>query len=127
MLTVFAVIGVISIILVIIYALDNSKNNHQASTYLKNHSQLTIDSPQIKLCASIIAKTHRIIQNDPSLKVMQGTTLRQKRLQFLLDNCLVGCLRAKFELANHYNLPVPEVEKHILWSFNELNQKYLLK
>lgn len=126
MLTVFAVIGVISIILVIIYALDNSKNNHQASNYLKNHSQLTIDSPQIKLCASIIAKTHRIIQNDPSLKVMQGTQ-RQRRLQFVLDNCLVGCLRAKYDLAAQYNLPVPEVEKHILWSFNELNQKYTLK
>lgn len=123
--TVFAVIGVISIILVIIYALDNSKNNHQSSNYLKNHSQLTIDSPQIKLCASIIAKTHRIIQNDPSLKVMQGTQ-RQIRLQFLLENCLVGCLRAKYDLAAQYNLPVREVEKHILWSFNELKQKYTL-
>lgn len=121
--TVFAVIGVISIILVIIYALDNSKNNHQSSTYLRNHSQITKDSPQVKLCAFIIAKTHTIIQNDPSLKVMQGMQ-RQKRLQFILDNCLVGCARAKFDLAAQYNLPVREVEKHIVWSFNELNKKY---
>lgn len=126
MLTVFAVIGVIFTILLIVLALDNSKNNHQASTYLHTHSQITKDSPQVKLCAFIIAKTAKAISDDLSTKSLSGEE-RQKRLQFLLNNYFLGCVSSKYNLAIQYNLPVPEVEKHILWSFKELNQKFLSK